>query len=169
MNNKYFYITEDGLTIEVPFKTKSGNYMVCDHRRDWDKYRFVDAKGSHIRWIDENEVKYLKMVLEPIGKDEYVNFPEVEERESPYSKTVWEYVVPSENPDLSNNGGSYAYLYRVVEENGWDTVNLNGFFLVENHLYGSDFESQGWVTSKRFDSLEDVHAYIEAFNVGEPA
>jgi hypothetical protein len=169
MNNKYFYITEDGLTIEVPFKTKSNNYMVCDHRRDWDKYRFIDSNGRHIRWIDEDEVKYLKQVLEPIAKDQYSSFPEVEEREAPYAKTVWQYVVPSENPDLSNNGGSYAHLYRVVEENGWDTVNLNGFFLVENHLYGSDFESQGWLTTKCFDSLEDVHAYIEAFNVGEPA
>ena len=169
MNNKYFYITQDGLTIEVPFKTKNGNYMVY-HSINCNVYRFINSEGKHIRWIDETEVKYLKQVLEPIGENEYFSFPEVvEERELPTVKTVWQHIDCSENPELSNNGGCYDHLYRIVEENGWDTDSLNGFFLIENHLYNSDFEEQGWVTVNKFDSLEDVHSYIESFKVGEPA
>ena len=139
------------------FKTKNNNWMIPDGLFQ----RFIDSNGKHIRWIDDQECQYLMRVLECREIDESpkpANFPS-----PPKEEKIWQYVKPSENPELSDNGGSYAYLYRIVHRSGWDNKNLNGYFLITNHLYNSDFEDQGWHEIS-ISELE-FYKYIESFKI----
>lgn len=154
----YIKITEDGLTIRLPYRTINGNYLIYDD----NFWRFVSSSGSHLRWVTDDEADYLTKVLETISNNEIAKFPKVKDRPYPIEVIVWEHVEEPEFPELSNNGGSYAYLSRIVKRSGWDREWENGFFLVENHLYGSDFSGQGW-SEKGFTSESEAMAYIETF------
>ena len=141
------------------YRTINSNYLIKDPS---GFSRFINSQGHHIRWVDDNETDYLTKVLEYVEDED---LPLVKDNPNPPTiNRVWQYVVPSDNPELSNNGGSYAYLHRVEEWTGWDNDNLNGFYLVTNHLYDSDFEEQGWSTD-RFASSDDAWKYIEKFKV----
>jgi len=141
------------------YRTKNNNYLIPDPS---GFARFINSDGYHIRWVDDNEADYLTKVLEIVEES---SVPTIQDHPNPPSITrVWQYVVSPEYPELSNNGGSYAYLHRVEEWSGWDHPNLNGFYLVTNHLYDSDFEEQGWHTD-RFDSIDKAWEYIENFKV----
>lgn len=141
------------------YKTKNNNWMIPDRMNQ----RFIDSNGKHIRWISEQEASYLMRVLECHEIDDSpkpISIPNV-----PEEKIIWQYVEPAEFPELSNNGGSYEYLYRIVLRSGWDNENLNGYVLVTNHLYNSDFEDQGWNESP----IDNWMEYIEKFNIKEIA
>jgi hypothetical protein len=137
-------------------KTANGNYLVLDTSTI---YRFVNSEGKHLRWVEDDEADYLVKIME---KD---SFPELEVDNHPLPTTeiIWQHVTPPENPELSNNGGSYAYLYRIEELKGWGG-GVDGFRLVTNHLWNSDFEEQGW-NVKYFDSHTEMYEYIENFKI----
>ena len=143
------------------FKTKNGNWMIPDGSFQ----RFISSDGTHIRWIDDQECQYLMRVLECRELDKApkpLTMPE-----PPKEERIWQYVEPSEHPHLSSNGGSYAYLYRIVLRSGWDIDSMNGYVLVSNHLYNSDYEDQGW-NEKSMTELEAM-SYIENFKIGVEA
>jgi hypothetical protein len=146
--------------MERIFLTKNGNYLI----EDTESYsRFVDAELNHLRWIHPDEMDFLRGVCTPV---EIILVPEP--REYPSIKTIWEHVTPPEDPDRSNNGGSYAFLHRVELYEGWDTDSFNGYYLVTNHLYGSDYSGQGWHTQP-FESEKDAMAFIEGFKTVLPS
>jgi hypothetical protein len=138
------------------YKTRNNNYLI----EDSGYHRFVDSQGFHIRWIDDQELGYLSKVLETT-----TDIPAIKDKPNPPSKkTVWQHIVPAQYPELSNNGGSYNHLYRVEERLNWDELSLNGYYLVTNHLYNSDYEDQGWNINK-FDSESEAWDYIQKFKV----
>lgn len=140
-------------------KTVNKNYLVFD--KEIREYRFVSESGTHIRWVTEDEADYLCKVIE------LDNYPlQLDRAEPPVVRTIWEHVTPPENPELSRNGGSYAYLHRVERLEGWGG-GVDGIRLVTNHLYGSDFESQGWNIAEYFDSEMEAWDWIERFPAKE--
>lgn len=138
-------------------KTVNGNYLIRDVRNY--EYRFIKENGSHLRWVDSSEADYLCKAIE-LGE-----FPELYPDNAllPSVTTIWQHVTPPENPELSNNGGSYAYLNRVEKLEGWGG-ELDGIRLITNHLYASDYEDQGWNTEKYFESESEAWNWIENFN-----
>lgn len=143
--------------------TINGNFLVWEGNRiGVQEYRFVNKYGSHIRWVESEEADYLCRAL---PDTEIVDFPILDCPDRPKRTVIWSHVTPAENPELSNNGGSYAYLHRVEKLEGWGLVD--GFRIVENHLWCSDFEEQGWhstpVTEKEaWDFIENFKATAEA-------
>lgn len=118
------------------YKTKKNNYLIPDRGYS----RFIDASGKHLRWVCDSEVEYLVKVLECINNYEA---PVPQDKPAmPAIERVWQYIKPAEFPELSNNGGSYDHLTCIEKWVGWGKAD--GLYLVENHLYNSDFEEQGW-------------------------
>ena len=139
-------------------KTANNNYLVFD--KTIREYRFVDSEGTHLRWVDEDEGGYLCKVLEP---EKYPNLV-LDNPTPPSKKTVWYDVKPPEHIHLSNNGGSYAFLTKVEHLEGWGG-GLDGFRLVTNHLYDSDYEDQGWNIEKYFNNEDEALEFIEKFQM----
>jgi len=140
------------------YKTKNNNFLIPD--RGWA--RFIDSNGTHLRWVDDEELEYLIKVLECV--DEYPkpqNYPE-----PPKVEIYWQHIKRSENPELSNNGGSYDCLTRIEKYSNWDSSYINGYRLVSNHLYNSDFELQGWSSISLKDE-SDAQAFIVQFMHGK--
>jgi hypothetical protein len=141
-------------------KTKNNNYLI-PHSSGYA--RFVTAIGTHLRWVHDDEINHLINVLECV--DETID---AEHRNPPSCRTIWEHVTPPEDLDRSSNGGSYASLTRVELWEGWDLDNYNGYYLVTNHLYGSDYSGQGW-NYEKFNSELDAHKFIEQFKTVKPS
>jgi hypothetical protein len=139
-------------------KTSNGNFLVFD--KIIREYRFVTENGNHIRWVESDEADYLCKVIEPT--EEYLI---LDNAKPPINETIWQHVTPPENPDLSNNGGSYAFLHRVERLEGWGG-GVDGIRLVTNHLYGSDYEEQGWRIDDYFSNEGEAWEFIENFKVG---
>jgi hypothetical protein len=136
-------------------KTVNKNFLIHDDRVK--EYRFVDEKGFHIRWVTTDEADYLCKVIEPEEYDLVVDNPS-----PPIVKIIWQHIVVPPKPELSNNGGSYAFLHRVEKLEGWGD-GVDGIRLVTNHLYGSDYEEDGWNLSEYFPSETEAWDYIENF------
>ena len=134
------------------FKTKNNNYRIFDR----GYYRFIDSTGTHLRWVDDQEVEYLVRVLEYVS-----DIPKIQSRPAmPSIERYWQYVEPAEFPELSNNGGSYDHLTCIEKWSGWGKAD--GFYLTTNHLYNSDFEEQGWHSVSLKDE-KDAQAFIIKF------
>ena len=128
-------------TMRYTYKTINNNWLIPDR----GAVRFIDTFGNHLRWVTDQECEYLMKVLEihelneaPAARSN-PHFPKEE--------IVWEHVKPPEEPGLSNNGGSYYNLTRVIHRAGFSKLD-DGYYLVFNHLYLSDFEHQGWVEER---------------------
>lgn len=131
------------------FKTKNNNYLISDR----GYARFIDSTGKHLRWVDDEEVSYLERVLEPVEEaPKPINLPDL-----PTVERYWQYIERAEFPELSNNGGSYDSLTRIEKWTGWGMGD--GYRLVTNHLYNSDFEEQGWHS----ESIADPDRFIVNF------
>lgn len=145
--------------MEFIYKTKNNNYLI----EDTESYsRFVNSELDHLRWVHPDELLFLRHVCEPV---DVILVPEP--KDPPVNKVTWEIVVPPEYPELSNNGGSYAYLHRVELWSGWDTESFNGYYIVTNHLYGSDYSDQGW----HYEPATELEAmrYIEKCITVQPS
>ena len=128
-------------TMRYAYKTINNNWLIPDR----GAARFIDTFGNHLRWVTDQECEYLMKVLEIHEPNEA---PAARSNPHfPKEEIVWQYVKPSENPELSSNGGSYANLTRLIHRAGFSKLD-DGYYLVFNHLYGSDFEHQGWVEEK---------------------
>lgn len=127
--------------MKYAYKTINNNWLIPDR----GLARFVDTFGNHLRWVTEQEMDHLMKVLEIHELNEapkprgFVKFPKEE--------LVWQYVEPPEFPELSNNGGSYAHLTRIIHRAGFNKID-DGHYLITNHLYLSDFQHQGWHEEK---------------------
>jgi hypothetical protein len=138
------------------YKTINENWLVPDRGCQ----RFIDTFGNHLRWVTDDEAKHLMSVLEIHENNEA---PKMKSRPHlPCEEKIWEHVEAPEEPGLSNNGGSYYNLKRVIKRSGWGIDD--GYFLVENHLYLSDFEDQGW-NERSFNNEEDAMRYISNFEI----
>lgn len=137
------------------YKTKNNNFLIPD--RGWA--RFIDSNGNHLRWVDDEELEYLTKVLECVDDSpKPVNYPE-----PPKVEIYWQHIKRSENPVLSNNGGVYDCLTRIEKYSNYDSSYINGFKLVINHLYNSDFEEQGW-NSIYLNNETDAQIFIAHFS-----
>jgi hypothetical protein len=138
------------------YKTINNNWLVPDRGCQ----RFIDTFGNHLRWVTDLEAKYLMSILEIHENNEA---PKMKSQPHfPCEELVWEDVESPEEPGLSNNGGSYYSLKRIIKRSGWGIDD--GYFLVENHLYMSDFEDQGW-NERSFNNEEDAMKYIRSFEL----
>lgn len=143
-------------------RTRNGNFLVWEgNRSSIHEYRFVDASGKHLRWVEDQEADYLCRAMPDREEVEL----ELDRPVRPKRTVIWSHVTPAENPELSNNGGSYAYLHRVEKLEGWGDVD--GFRIVENHLWGSDFQGQGWHSvgvseEEAWKFIENFKATVEA-------
>ena len=142
-------------TMRYAYKTINNNWLIPDR----GAARFIDTFGNHLRWVTDQECEYLMKVLEIHEPNEApkprgtVKFPKEE--------LVFQKVIPPEIPELSNNGGSYAQLIRLIHRAGFSEA-CDGHYFITNHLYGSDFEEQGWHEEKI--SEEDLEAVLLAFS-----
>jgi len=140
------------------YKTKNNNYLISD--RGWA--RFINSSGTHLRWVDDEELEYLTRVLELVDEcPKPLNYPEL-----PKVERYWQYIERSSQPELSSNGGVYDNLTRIEKYSNWDSFYINGFKLVTNHLYNSDFEDQGWNSIYLKDEI-DAQAFILQFMHGK--
>ena len=128
-------------TMRYAYKTINNNWLIPDR----GAARFIDTFGNHLRWVTDQECEYLMKVLEIHEPNEA---PAARSNPHfPKEEVVWEHVKPPEDPGLSNNGGSYYNLTRVIHRAGFSKLD-DGYYLVFNHLYLSDFEHQGWIEEK---------------------
>jgi hypothetical protein len=140
------------------YKTKNNNYLISD--RGWA--RFINSYGTHLRWVDDEELEYLTRVLELVDEcPKPLNYPEL-----PKVERYWQYIERSSQPELSSNGGVYDCLTRIEKYSNWDSFYVNGFKLVTNHLYNSDFEDQGWNSIYLKDEI-DAQSFITQFMHGK--
>jgi len=137
-------------------KTTNGNYLVFDDKVK--EYRFVNNYGSHIHWVSEEEADYLCKVIVPADLELTVDVAT-----PPITETIWQHVKPPENSNLSNNGGSYAFLHRIERLEGWGG-GIDGIRLITNDCYGSDYEEQGYNLEEYFSNEGEAWEWIENFN-----
>lgn len=143
-------------------KTRNGNFLVWEGNRiGISEYRFVSPEGSHLRWVEDEEADFLcRAIPDRVEVELTLDTPQ-----RPSRTVIWQHVVAPATPELSNNGGSYCFLNRVEKLEGWGDVD--GYRIVQNHLYGSDFEEQGWHSQgcseqEAWEFIENFKATMEA-------